>query len=166
MQVWDGISGSRISFDWTSETPSQKTAQETTIAYMTENPNLTSALLGRLKDLGGISIFDKTRVQDITLGAETDILNLSSWPIIHLDNGHSMAARLLVGADGGNSPVRTFAGIGSKGWDYDRHGVVATVKLENAWKSRVTRTAYQRFLPTGPVALLPVRRSLASQAHH
>ena len=159
MQVWDGVSGSRISFDWASEKPSSHNVpHETTIAYMTENLNLVSALLSRLQELGGISTFDKTRVKAINLGTRTDTVNLSSWPIVHLDNGHSVAARLLVGADGGNSPVRTFAGIGSRGWDYHRHGVVATVKLEASLNRGNVKTAYQRFLPTGPVALLPVRK--------
>jgi ubiquinone biosynthesis monooxygenase Coq6 len=58
-----------------------------------------------------------------------------------------------VGADGINSPVRNFAHIDSLGWDYDAHGVVATLKLD---PERPNTTAWQRFLPTGPIAMLPV----------
>ncbi|KAK5153291.1 hypothetical protein LTR04_006216 [Oleoguttula sp. CCFEE 6159] len=124
---------------------------------MTENLNLTSALLARLDELGGVSVYDKTRVEDIQLGEETDNLDLRSWPLITLSSGKTLAARLLVGADGANSPVRTFAGIDSRGWDYERHGVVATVQLDgHGWGGDAVKTAYQRFLPTGPVALLPL----------
>lgn len=156
MQVWDGVTDSRISFDWPSASSvSQRSPQQKTIAYMTENLNITSALLSRLDELGGVSMFDKTRVEGIDLGNDTESLNLSSWPVVELSSGQKLVARLLVGADGFNSPVRTFAGIGSRGWDYDRHGVVATVKLEgNGWGGEEEKIAYQRFLPSGPVALL------------
>ena len=71
-----------------------------------------------------------------------------------------LAARLLVGADGGESPVRKFAGIASRGWDYGRVGVVATLQLEG--EEGEERTAYQRFLPTGSVAMLPLPGRLAT----
>ncbi|KAI9886794.1 MAG: hypothetical protein M1823_001364 [Watsoniomyces obsoletus] len=159
MQVWDGVSGSRISFDWPSATglTSQSSSSEETIAYMTENLNLTSGLLKRLDELGGVSFLDNSRVENIGYGPTTDLLDLSGWPVVEIGDGRRLAARLLVGADGANSPVRKFAGIESRGWDYDRHALVATVQLEgNGWGGEGQKTAYQRFLPTGPVALLPM----------
>ena len=160
MQVWDGISGSRIEFDWEM----QQAHTDQAIAYMTENANLVKSLLARLSELNDIRVLDKTHVTDISLSdpldtADISDLNLSSWPHITLSNGHSIAARLLIGADGLNSPVRNFSGIESRGWDYDRHGVVATLKLSD---SPEFATAFQRFLPTGPVALLPLPGSFAT----
>ena len=158
MRVWDGLSSnSRISFDaLTSEPP---------IASMTENQNLSRALVTRLDDLTNISVFDETSVADIQLGPPLPLsaelstsLDLSSYPHVTLSSNHTIAARLLVGADGLNSPVRTFAGIPTRGWDYDRHGVVATLKLPlgSGHSSENPRgvTAYQRFLPSGPIAFL------------
>ncbi|KAF6230016.1 hypothetical protein HO133_004354 [Letharia lupina] len=158
MRVWDGLSSnSRISFDaLTSEPP---------IASMTENQNLSRALITSLDDLPIISLFDKTSVADIHLGpplsfpAESPTsLDLSSYPHVTLSSNHTIAARLLVGADGVNSPVRTFAGISTRGWDYDRHGVVATLKLPpgtgHSRENPQRVTAYQRFLPSGPIAFL------------
>jgi ubiquinone biosynthesis monooxygenase Coq6 len=151
MQVWDGITGSRIEFDW------PETSKGTTIAYMTENFNLTSALLKRIEELGRVDIFDGTMVEDIDLGHETESLDLRLWPIIRLSGGQQLAARLLVGADGANSPVRAFAGIGVSGWDYERHGLVAMLGLEGSgWAGNDAKIAYQRFLPTGPAAMLPL----------
>lgn len=130
---------------------------------MAENPNLTRGLLRRLDELPSISVFDKTSVSSITLGPppspspSPSEVNLSSYPHLTLSNSHRLAARLLIGADGLNSPVRTFAGIPSRGWDYNRHGVVATVKLAPEDLERRTTDkaiAYQRFLPNGPIALL------------
>ena len=157
MRVWDGLSSnSRISFDaLTSEPP---------IASMTENQNLSRALLARLDDLSAISLFDDTTVTDISLGPppfpedSPTSLDLSSYPHLTLSSNRTVAARLLVGADGLNSPVRAFAGIPTRGWDYDRHGVVATLKLPpgtgHSRENPQGVTAYQRFLPSGPIAFL------------
>lgn len=153
MQVWDGVSDARIEFEWDSQV-----ASGTTIAYMVENLNLTSGLLKRLDELGGVSVYDNARVERISHGEETeDGLDLTEWPVVHLAGGKLLYARLLVGADGANSPVRSFAGIEAKGWDYGRHGVVATLQLEGSgWGGEQMKVAYQRFLPTGPVAMLPL----------
>ena len=170
MSVWDGVTGQQIHFDWmtarglpftTPPVPNQ--ASGDTIATMVENNNITSALLDTLDTEASASrnttIFDVTKVSSIELGTDTPSLDLSSWPILTLSSGAQLAARLLVGADGPNSPVRTFAGIMTHGWDYERHGVVATLKLES---TPDIVTAYQRFLPTGPIALLPLPGSLAT----
>ncbi|KAM3505767.1 hypothetical protein MY10362_002740 [Beauveria mimosiformis] len=154
MQVWDGVTGARIEFDWQHRGAG---AVGDTLAYMTENLNTTSGLLKRLQELGGVTVLDKSRVEGITLGEESEDLDLRGWPVVHLAGGKALAARLLVGADGANSPVRAFAGIEARGWDYNRHGVVATLELEGeGWGGAHTKTAYQRFLPTGPVAMLPM----------
>ncbi|KAK4128947.1 ubiquinone biosynthesis hydrox [Parathielavia appendiculata] len=154
MQVWDGVTGARIEFDWA---PGSGPAAGTTIAYMNENLNLTSGLLKRLEELGGVSMFDNARVEKIAYGEETDEMDLREWPVVHLSGGQQLSARLLVGADGANSPVRSFAGIEAHGWDYNRHGVVATLEMEGeGWGGGHTKIAYQRFLPTGPVAMLPL----------
>jgi len=158
MRVWDGLSSNgRIAFDSRPSDPP--------MAYMTENQNLTRALLRRLEELQSISLFDKTSVADINLGPppspqtqENASLNLSSYPHVTLSSNHTIATRLLIGADGLNSPVRKFTGIDTRGWDYGRHGVVATLKLASGttYDSSNSQgvTAYQRFLPTGPIALL------------
>lgn len=153
MFAWDGFTDARIEFEW----PNKNTTQSPVIAYMTENLNLTSGLLKRIHELGGVDVFDNSKVENIGLGEETEDLDLSSWPVLHLSGGQSLAARLLVGADGANSPVRAFAGIESRGWDYGRHGVVATLELEGeGWGGLNSKAAYQRFLPTGPIAMLPM----------
>ncbi|MCJ1272606.1 putative ubiquinone biosynthesis monooxygenase [Puttea exsequens] len=140
---------------------------------MTENQNLTRALVERIDELDAVSLFNKASVSEIHLGPsapaaapDPPTLNLSSYPHVMLASNQTIAARLLVGADGPNGPVRKFAGLQTRGWDYNRHGVVATLKLggetyhnpENA----IGVTAYQRFLPTGPIALLALPGQYAS----
>lgn len=70
---------------------------------------------------------------------------------VTLEDGRVIRARLLVAADGAMSAVRGAAGIATWGWGYDQTAVVATVRTEAAHA-----TAWQRFLPHGPVAVLPV----------
>lgn len=75
-----------------------------------------------------------------------------SQVIVALAGHDTITTRLLVGADGGNSAIRRFAGIASRQRDYRQQAVVATVRTERAHEE----TAWQRFLATGPLAFLPL----------
>lgn len=184
MQVWDGETGSRISFDWSMETGAFEDLR--TVATMTENANLVRALLAKIDaadttagdgaEGGNLSIFSNARVSKIENGTDLeDGPDFSAWPVVSISSPPTapagsgsrttppsrIAARLLIGADGINSPVRSFANITTDGWDYDRHGVVATLALTEPDAPPFPlgmRTAYQRFLPSlgGPIALLPL----------
>lgn len=68
-----------------------------------------------------------------------------------------------IGADGFNSPVKSYAKIASYGWAYDSHAVVATLEHPpiSAFVGDNT-TAYQRFLSTGPIAFLPLSSTVSS----
>ncbi len=69
-----------------------------------------------------------------------------------LQDGREFGARVIVGADGGRSWVRQQAGIDIKGHEYDHTAVVTYVKPEKFHQE----TAWQRFLPSGPLAFLPL----------
>ncbi|KAA8573994.1 hypothetical protein MFRU_001g01650 [Monilinia fructicola] len=155
MQVWDGVSGGRIGFEVGVEGEGREGAGAgNVVAYMNENANLVRGCLRRIEELGGVDLLEG-KVAKIELGRETEEGDFTGWPILTVDGrDQSLAARLLVGADGQNSPVRKFAGIESRGWDYGRVGVVATLSLNAA--PDAAKIAYQRFLPTGPVAMLPL----------
>lgn len=173
MQVWDGVSGSSVNFDPIEGAASVRSAfapgsraapVSDVVATMTENMNLSAALMSRLSSLPAVDMLDNTKVEDISLGEETEAADLRTWPIVSLSgSSRKLAARLLVGADGANSPVRTFVDIASRGWDYDRHGLVATIRLQGQGHGGENhKIAYQRFLPTGPIALLPLPGDTAS----
>jgi len=74
-----------------------------------------------------------------------------------LASGKRVQARLVVAADGSNSQIRSWAGIGTSGWEYDQRAVVATIETETPHS-----TAWQRFLPHGPVAILPLQDRYSS----
>jgi 2-octaprenylphenol hydroxylase len=72
---------------------------------------------------------------------------------VTVDDGRRLSAQLVVGADGAQSTARRLAGIEQAGWDYDQSAVVAHLQPAEPHRS----TAWQRFLPSGPLALLPLR---------
>lgn len=61
-----------------------------------------------------------------------------------------------IGADGYNSPVKTYSKIDTFGWAYDIHGIVASLQIAPEAMGVGMTTAWQRFLPEGPIAFLPV----------
>jgi 2-octaprenyl-6-methoxyphenol hydroxylase len=64
----------------------------------------------------------------------------------------SVTARLVVAADGAHSSVRTAAGIDASIEDYGQVALVANVAADCPHDG----TAYERFMPSGPLAVLPL----------
>lgn len=156
IQVWDGISDARVTF---SASDIGFDSSEEGMAKLTENLNLQRGLLRHLDEIPGVHLLDKTKVQSILRDTE----ERGGWPMVHLDNGRVLRARLLVGADGFNSPVRTYAQIPSFGWSYDTQGIVATmIHPPRGAFERPNTIAYQRFLPSGPIAFLPLSTTASS----
>lgn len=82
----------------------------------------------------------------------------AKWVRITLDQQGSVdqcTARLVVAADGGNSQVRQWVGIGQTVHDYHQSALVGTIKTELPHQG----VAFERFTPSGPLAMLPLQRS-------
>ncbi|KAF5362510.1 hypothetical protein D9756_002499 [Leucocoprinus leucothites] len=159
MEVWDGISDARINFNASEMATTTPQTHHKGMARLTENLNLQRGLLHFLEKAPGVDLIHQTKVTSIN--RESD--GPGAWPVVDLDNGRRLRARLLVGADGFNSPVRAYAQIPSFGWSYDTQGIVATLihRPRGAYEGSNT-TAYQRFLPTGPIAFLPLSPTVSS----
>src|SRR6187401_3478271 len=71
---------------------------------------------------------------------------------VQFGGDETIAARLLVGADGAHSLIREQAGIATHGWNYDQSAIVTTVAHERDHNGR----AEEHFLPAGPFAILPL----------
>ena len=77
---------------------------------------------------------------------------------LELDDGDRLVAKLALAADGAASPLRALAGIAVEAHDYGQRGLVGYVRTEHPHAD----TAWQRFLPGGPLAVLPCTDGLSS----
>lgn len=143
MQVWDAGGRGRIHFDAAE-------IGEPDLGHIVENRVTQLALWERFPAFDNLHLLCPDRVEAIDLNGERPSMNLAS--------GKTLRAQLLVGAEGANSPLRELAGIHSSGWAYDQHAIVATVWVER----HHDETARQRFLPTGPLAFLPLDQGRCS----
>ncbi len=143
MHVWDAGGSGSIHFD-------SADLGEPTLGHIVENSVILAALYERLRQLGNVDLL--APVQASRLAWDADFMYLQR------EQGDYVSARLLVGADGSRSWVRERAGISVRGWDYDQSAVVATVRTEKPH----AETAWQRFLPHGPLAFLPLREGCSS----
>jgi len=103
--------------------------------------------LAELVEQAGIEQICPARVVGLMAGPEQVNVSLKQG-----QESVIATAKLLVGADGGNSSVRNLLEIPQKRTDYDQTALVTTVKssLPN------NNTAYERFTSSGPLALLPI----------
>ena len=116
-------------------------------AHMIENGPLLAALVEKAKEEGVV----------LRPEAVTEFELATNRVDVRLAEGDTIAARLLVAADGAHSRIREHAGIASHGWSYDQSAIVTTVAHERDHHGR----AEEHFLPAGPFAILPLtgRRS-------
>lgn len=71
---------------------------------------------------------------------------------VTLADGRKITAGLVIGADGADSLSRKLSRIATRGWEYDQRAFVTHVATEYSH----AHTAWQRFLPAGPIAFLPL----------
>lgn len=115
---------------------------EPNLGYIVENRWLQWQLFDAAAK-AGITIF-RQAVTGLELGASAATVSLAE--------GRSVTAALVVAADGADSPLRALAGIETKGWGYAQEALVTHIATELPHGD----TARQRFLETGPIALLPL----------
>eukprot|EP00092_Neocalanus_flemingeri_P009625 GFUD01010361.1.p1 GENE.GFUD01010361.1~~GFUD01010361.1.p1 ORF type:complete len:458 (-),score=146.79 GFUD01010361.1:19-1392(-) len=154
MRVWDGCSRAGILFD--SDGDSQKP-----LSYLVENDLTVKALTDVLGDCGNLEVRYGARVKGYQLPSKEETENRPKEEVVvELEGGEKIETSLLVGADGFRSLVRSSLGCDYVGWEYNQMGIVATLVIEE--QEEPNMTAWQRFLPTGPVAVLPLCQNKSS----
>ncbi len=137
MRVWDANGNGSIHFDAAE-------LGEPNLGHIVENRVTQLALWERLAEFDSVTRLCPASAKTLDLTTEQ--------PLLTLDDGTQLTAKLIVGADGRDSAIRRMAGITTHGWEYDQHAIVATVTQQKPHND----TAWQRFMTTGPLAFLPL----------
>ena len=143
MFVWDGAAKGELHFD-------SSDMGEADLGHIIENRVIVKALHQRIKEFPQIELLCPAKLKKIEFKQDKNIVTL--------ENKTELTANLVVAADGSRSWVRQQADIAVKGWDFDQAALVTTVKTEKYHQD----TAWQRFLPTGPLAFLPLTEGYSS----
>lgn len=112
------------------------------LGYIVENGLMQYALLERARELGVRLISGQLAALEVQEGGI----------VARLQDGSQLSARLVIAADGSDSPARRMMNINARGALYGQRAVVTHIRSSQSHQ----RTAWQRFLTTGPIALLPL----------
>lgn len=118
---------------------------EPLLGYIIENNVMQQVLREHLQTRPNVTLFAPVQI--------TDVKDDGKGVTIRWQDGQPLQARLAVAADGANSWLRQQAGIQVTTEHYEQHGIVATVTTEASHE----KVARQVFLPTGPLAFLPLQ---------
>ena len=143
MFVWDATGNGSIHFDCAE-------IGEPDLGHIIENRVIAHTLQKQAEQFDNIDLFCPAITKKLLLTPDKAILEL--------EDGTCLECELIVGADGGNSWVRQQAGIQIDTRTYNQQALVTTVKTQLYHQD----TAWQRFLPTGPLAFLPLTDGYSS----
>jgi 2-octaprenyl-6-methoxyphenol hydroxylase len=119
--------------------------------WMVEARSLRRALNARVLTLPCLQVFAP---------AEAVVDRSEAGALVHIAGGPSVACRLVIAAEGRNSPLREAAGIPVTRFDYPQTGIVCAISHELPHMN----VALEHFLPSGPFAVLPMGPSADAEA--
>ena len=122
--------------------------EEGPMGYVVEDRHLRPALL----DVAQNANF--TQIDESVSQHVSDATGVT----ITLASGTTRRAKLLIGSDGRTSAIAERAGIKRMGWSYDQTALVTAIAHEKPHNG----IAHQFFMPSGPLALLPLTNKRAS----
>jgi len=140
MHVWEGDDPdgpASIRFDCAE-------VGEPDLGHIVEDVLLRDALVARLASSSRVRIAVGSAVRSVDVGPDAAVVELS--------DGATVRANLVVAADGAASPVRAMLDLPTVSRSYRQSAIVAHVATERPHE----HVARQRFLPGGPLALLPL----------
>ena len=137
MRVWDATGSGSVHFDCAE-------LGEPLLGHIVENRVILFGLHEKLTRLACVDLISPASVTKLDID--------STQASVQLDNGQHLTATLVVAADGSRSRLRELVGIETNGWSYEQHGVVAHITTSQSHQE----TAWQRFMPDGPLAFLPL----------
>ena len=121
-------------------------ADDTPFGWMVEARGLRRALNAHVHDAPSLRLFAP---------AEATVERTDNGAIVEIEEGPSIACRLIVAAEGRQSPLREAAGIPVTRLDYGQTGIVCAISHDLPHNN----LALEHFLPAGPFAVLPMAPS-------
>ena len=141
MRVWETAGDTEFCSD---------AIQHQELGFIVENRVTQLALLDRMQQFTNIHFFCPVAIKKINYSARGSS--------IELDDNRILTAKLLIAADGGQSRVRQTVGLGVTSWDYQQHALVIYVATDYPQQN----ITWQRFVPSGPQAFLPLNGNYGS----
>ena len=118
--------------------------EEGPMGFMIEDRHLYAAFLAAMAENPHITVISgETVVAQTTTATEAEVT---------LASGKTLRARLLIGCDGRSSGTAARAGITRTGWSYGQTALVTAIAHEKPHRG----IAHQFFMPSGPLAILPL----------
>ncbi len=114
------------------------------LGYIVENQLVQDCLWNRMESSGDVNIYCPEKLA----GIEQEATGVT----VTMVSGKQLHCKVLAAADGALSVARKLVGIEQQIWEYNEQGLVAVIKTEKYNPG----IAWQRFLPGGPLALLPL----------
>ena len=136
MLVWDATSSGETHFHASD-------MGMTHLGHIAANHDVVTALWQQLEKAEGVVL--------LAGEAASELRQLDDGWLVKCGS-KTLLAPLVIGADGSCSWVRRQVGITTRQGSYGQQALVATLKLSGSHQ----HTAWQRFLPTGPIAMLPL----------
>jgi len=124
--------------------------EESPMAQMVEDRYLRQCLSSEIKKNNLVEVIEQKQVRQI--------IDYKAKKQLILSDSSKIQASLVVASDGISSPISKIMGIRKTGWRYKQSGLVCAVQHEYCSNN----TAYQHFLPEGPLAILPLQNNIAS----
>ncbi len=115
--------------------------------YVVPNRRIGAALWGRLAGASGLTLRVPGQVADVAIDAAS-----VRFSVVSEGRREAVASKLVVAADGAHSQIRSAAGIEAAALDYEQVAIVANVATDAPHEG----IAYERFTPSGPLAVLPL----------
>ena len=135
MRVWETAGDTEFNSD---------TIDYEALGYIVENRVTQLALLQRAQTFSNVTLLCPAVIKQIAYE--------QGKGCVTLDDGRVLTAKVMVGADGGQSRVRQTVGLGVTSWDYQQQAMVINVETDYEQQD----ITWQSFTTHGPLAFLPL----------
>ncbi len=137
IQILDGDSPVLLQF-------LSRDVEDKAFGWIISNRYIRECLMAKMNALPNVTHIAPARVQ----GFGVD----EGFASVHLADGQTLSAQLIVGADGRMSSVRDYMDVPVRSWSYKQRAVVCFIAHEHAHNNK----AVEHFWPEGPFAILPM----------